>query len=304
MNEFLGEQLPESQREADNIENLQMAFIKTFPNNICLAADEDLEYPFYMMVKDKMLLKVHGTSVITLFEKKPKLVCCQNLVLSSVTGRPMSKVLVPIKEHLFDKVNRIDYRKALKMEEQRLPQKIPEKDVPTAILRFLRTKNHNEIIQKELHGMQSYLETDEHRELILYFFAKDPTREVEQRKEIFSMKLRISDYVEEMSKKKHYLFPISDRTKMQVNQHGEVVDILNSQQYLRFAIKSINYTYKTEIKQIAEELGIPESNYFLRVNKEWFLTIAHFNNKLHARQVFDRISVKCRGFGVGCRIYA
>lgn len=255
-----------------------------------------------MMVKDKMLLKVHGSSVITLLAPKPKLVCCQNLVLSSVTGRPMARVLVPIKIDLLQKVSRMDYQKALKIEEQRLPQKIAEKDVPTSILRFLRRRNHDEFIQKELQKSQAYLETEEDRELILYFYTKDESREIDQRKEILSMKLNINDYVSDMSKKKHFLFTVSGRTKMQVDQHGSVVDVLNSQEYLSFAMKTINFCYKSEVKQAAEQLGIPESSYFIRVNTEKILTIAEFNNKEHARLVFESISAKCRERGIGCML--
>lgn len=267
-----------------------------------MAADEGLEYPFYMMVKDKMLLKVHGSSVVTLFAPKPKWVCCQNLVLSSITGRPMARVLVPIQDRLLQKVSKGDYKRAMKMDEQKLPQKLVEKDVPTAILRFFRSKNHNEFIQKELHTNKAYLETDEDRELSLYFYAKDLSREVDQRKEIISMKIKINDYAEEVSKKKHHLFSVSDRTKMQVNEHGVVVDVLNSQQFLSFVIKTVNDSYKFEIKEITEEMNIPESSYYIRVNKERFLTTLHFNDKTQAKRMYDRMNGICRKRGIGCKL--
>jgi hypothetical protein len=280
---------------------LQLAFLKTFPNNICLAADEGLEYPFYMMVKDKLLLKVHGSSVVTLFAPKPKWVCCQNLILSSITGRPMARVLVPIKDRLLQKTSKGVYNKAMRMDKLNLPQKIVQKDVPTALLRFFRSKNHNDFIQKELNNTKAYLETDEDRELCLYFYAKDVSREQSQRLEMIAMKLRINDYAEEVSNKKHHLFSVSDRTKMQVDEHGIVVDVLNSQQFLSFVIKAINDSYKSEIKEIADDMGVPESNYYIRVNKERSITTLHFNNKLQAKQMLDRMSAICRRRGVGCR---
>lgn len=301
LHHYLGDMYADHEREYTNEENLQLAFLKTFPNNICLAADEGLEYPFYMMVKDKLLLKVHGSSVVTLLAPKPKWVCCQNLILSSITGRPMARVLVPIKDKLLEKTSKGDYRKAMKMDQQNLPQKLVEKDVPTAILRFFRSKNHNDFIQKELNETKAYLETDEDRELSLYFYTKDLTREDEQRKEMISMKMRVNDYAEEVSKKKHHLFSVSDRTKMQVNEHGVIVDVLNSQQFLSFVIKTLNDSYKLEIKEIAEEMGVQESNYYIRVNKEKNLTTLHFNNKLQAKTMYDRMTAICRRRGVGCK---
>jgi hypothetical protein len=299
--EYLEDHYHNSERASSNEDNLQLAFLKTFPNNICLAADDTLEYPFYLMVKDKLLLKVHGSSVVTLIAPKPKWVCCQNLVLSSVTGRPMARVLVPIKESLLQQANKMEHRKALKMDQEKLPQKLIELDVPTAILRFFRSKNHNEIIQRELNQMKAYLETDEDRESILYFYAKEKDREVEHRKEIMAMKIRLSDYAQDMTKKRHSLFAVSDRTKMQVNERGVVVDILNSQQYLSFAIKTTNTSYKDEVREAAELLNISESDYYITVTKERALTMVHLNNKNSAKILFDYMSNICRKRGVGSK---
>lgn len=301
--EYLEDHYQNNERELTNEDNLQLAFLKTFPNNICLAADESLEYPFYLMVKDKLLLKVHGSSVVTLFAPKPKWVCCQNLVLSSITGRPMARVLVPIKEELLKKANKTEHRKALKMDQEKLPQKLIELDIPTAILRFFRAKNHNEVIQRELVNMKAYLETDEDLERIVYFYAKEKERAEEQRSEIINMKMKLSDYAHEMSRKKHYLFAVSDRTKMQVNERGIVIDVLNSQQFLSFAIKTINPNYKTEVAEIAEELEIPESNFFIIIARERGYTMVHLNNKTHAKILFDYMSKLCRKRGIGSRLF-
>ena len=194
---YLDEPLRDDQRETTHEENLQLAFLKTFPKNICLAADENLEYPFYLMIKDKNLLKVHGSSVVTLLAPKPKWVCCQNLVLSSVTGRPMARVLVPINEKLLKKSD--IFKKAIKMDQEKLPQKLVKTNVPTSYIRFLRRKNHNETIQKHLQKSLAYLETDEDREMILYFYTKEISRFEEQQKEIKAMVEGIDTYMNKMA---------------------------------------------------------------------------------------------------------
>lgn len=289
-----------------NINNelkLQEAFLKTFPKNICLAADETLEYPFYMMIKDKLLMRVHGSSVVTLLHKKPQWVCCQNIILSTITGRPMARVLVPIKETVLQELAKVDYKKALKMHEDRLPQRIVERDVPTSILRFFRSKNHNEFIQKELRENKAYLETDEERESILYFYVRELDKDDLKKKQIVEMKMRIMKYAEEMVKKQHFLFSISDRTKMQVNQLGQVVDVLTSQEFLSFVLKSTSVDFNSRIQEIAERLKISTDCYYIKEVKERGITTVSVNNKHLAAKLYSDVNKMCKKTGIGCKYY-
>ena len=89
----------------------------------------------------------------------------------------MSRVLVPIKEELLCELYLLEHKKALKMDSQKLCKRISESEVPSAILKYLRGKNHNEYIQKMLVEEMAYLETDEDRESIVYFYLKDTDRE-------------------------------------------------------------------------------------------------------------------------------
>ena len=293
-------------KEKDSIrkveDGLQLAFLKTFPKNVCLAADEDLEYPFYMMIRDKMLMKVHGTSVVTVLAPKPKWVCCQNLVLSSVTGRPMARVLVPIKNDLLEHMYKIDYKKAIQMERDKLPQKLAEMKIPTAILKFFRSKNHNETIQKELADMKAYLETDEDREAILYFYVKSLENEKEHKSKMVQMQNRLKKYAQEMIKKKHYSFIVSDRTKMQVNERGHVIDILGAQEFLGFIVKSVNKEIIEQIDEIAKELKISSSLYFASAIKDRNLTTVQVNDKRLASKLFTAVKDRLKKFQISCNV--
>jgi hypothetical protein len=277
-------------------DRLQLAFLRTFPKTICLAADENLEYPFYLMIKDQSLLKVHGSSIVTLIAPKPKWVCCQNLVLSSVTGRPMARVVVPISEKLLMESNMVDMRKALKLDKEKLPQKLEKSDVPSAFIRFLRGKNHNEFIQKELQTMEAYLETDEDKEMVLYFYTKDriAERAREQRIQIDSMVSRIDDYLVKMAAKKNYLFSVSDRTKIHVNHEGLIVDVLGSQEFLTFMIKSIDPSIIEDLKEIARHKGIDDSMYSYVLSKDRNFISVSSNNKHNAKKLFDSMNKACR----------
>lgn len=273
---------------------MQLAFLKTFPKTICLAADENLEYPFYVMAKDRSLLKVHGSSVVTLLAPKPKWVCCQNLVLSSVTGRPMARVVVPIKEELIKSIHSPELIKALKLDKEKLAQKLEKPNVPTAFIRFLRGKNHNEVIQRELQLTEAYLETDEDREMILYFFTKETKKEEEHKRAIKNMVDTIDDYMLKMSEKKNYLFSVSDRTKIHVNFEGRIVDVLGSQEYLSFIMKSIDSTLVDHLKGFAQERGIDESMYTYQVSKDRNLISVHLNTKQNAKKLFEAMNKICK----------
>lgn len=275
-------------------DNLQLAFLKTFPKTICLAADTNLEYPFYLMARERNLLKVHGSSVVTLLSPMPKWVCCQNLVLSSVTGRPMARVVVPIKEELIKNLRSADLVNALKLDKEKLPQKLVKENIPSAFIRFLRAKNHNEVIQRELTRCEAYLETDEDREIILYFYTKDTKKEEEHKRNIDNMVETIDDYMKSMAAKKNYLFSVSDRTKIQINHEGKIVDVLGSQEFLTFIIKSVDGSLIDHIKELAHEKGITEMMYSYLVSKDRNLISVHLNTKQNAKKLFDGMNKVCK----------
>lgn len=276
-----------------------MAFLHTFPQNICMSADESNEYPFYIMVKDKQLLKVHGSSVMTeVNTKMPKFVCCQNLVLSTITQRPMAKVIVPIDEKLLSTLSKVEYRKAQQMDQEKLPQKEYWSEVPTAFLRYLRGKNHNEFIQRELCDNKAHLESDENREKIIYFYLRSKEAEEGKRLQIIEMKERIAAHAREDLAKRPFLFNVSDKTKMQVDGQGKIIDVLMPEHYLSFMIKTYHSDYSDKIAQSADNHSIAKSSYYISKNKDRNYTIVTFSQKRDASRVFHDISKAHRHTGI------
>ena len=280
--------------------DLQHAFLRTFPKNVCLAADEDLEYPFYVMIRDKNLLKVHGTSIVSRLAPKPKWTCCQNLVLSSITGRPMAKLLVPIDEGLLKSMDKVMYKQAKKMDEERLPQKETLKNSPSAVLRFYRAKNHNEEIQKELKLTKAYLETDEEKDSVLYFYLKDLSNPEGKKREMVEMIERMEKYVAQMMAKRHHLFSVSDRTKMHVDENGKIVDVLGSQEFLTFVVKTVSPDVANRIEELREQLKVEDKLFHISTRKDKNLMMVSVNNKVLSGRLFEYTSRFCRKLSIGC----
>lgn len=133
-------------------------------------------------------MKIHGSSIISEVKRKPKWVSCQNMVKSSITGRKMCKMVIPIEEKVLDIIlntkierdvdvkdriglgNSTILRKGKKMAEMEIAQKLEYNCIPTSVIRFYRTKNHNQFIREELKKSQCYLETNEDAEKVEYFY--------------------------------------------------------------------------------------------------------------------------------------
>ena len=222
-----------------------------------MSADEKLDYPFYVMIRDKQLLKVHGSSIVSKLRDKPKWACCQNMIVSKVTGRPMTRVLVPIKESLLSELYILDHKKALKMDQQKLSQRLTDTQIPSAVLKYLRSKNHNEYIQKMLVEEMAYLETDEDNETILFFYIKDIDKEKEKNERMLTLRQNVMQHVQDLIKKRHYLFPLSDRTKMQIDSNGDAVDILSSTEFISFIVRYVSENCKAFLKDSCVLLKIP-----------------------------------------------
>lgn len=286
-NELRGEQ------ELNSIENLQIAFLLTFPKNIAIAADIDLEYPFYLMIRDKTLMKVHGTSIVPLYKNKPQWVSCQNLVISSVTGRPMARLVVPIEEKHLKHLESIDYKRALEFKTLELAQKHVEREVGTSILRHLRSKNHNQQIQKALEQNQAYLETDDLKEVIVYFYVKDVENESRKKLQMMEMVEDLRNYYTETVNKRHFLPSLSERTKLHVNELGRIVDILSSREFISFGIRAVGQDYIDTVKKLAKEKGIPDSKLDVYQMKDRGLINVQVNDKKSAAKLFQAVNQFC-----------
>jgi len=288
--------------ELDAIHNLQLAFLMTFPKNIAMAADVDLEYPFYLMVRDKTLMKVHGTSIVPLHKIKPKWVSCQNLVISSITGRPMARLVVPIDEEHLKELDMIEFQKIQEFSVQELAQKHVERDMGTSILRFLRSKNHNQYIQKALEKTQAYLETDDLKEVIIYFYVKDVDDEQGKKLEIMKMVEDLKQYYTQTVNKRHFLPSLSDRTKLHVNELGRVIDILSSREFISFGIKAVGEDYTKKVKSLAAELNIPDKLWECYQMKDRGMINVQVNDKKLAAKLFQEVNRFCVSRNTRCRL--
>lgn len=287
--------------ELNSIENLQLSFLHTFPKNIAMSADIDLEYPFYLMVRDKTLMKVHGTSIIPLYKNKPQWVSCQNLVISSVTGRPMARLVVPIDEKHLRLLEPIDYKRAMDFKNLELAQKHVEREVGTSILRHLRSKNHNQHIQKALERTQAYLETDDLKEVIVYFYVKDVDDESGKKLQIMEMVEDLRKYYTETVNKRHFLPSLSERTKLHVNELGRIVDILSSREFISFGIRAVGEDYIDTIKKLAKEQGIPDSKLDVYQMKDRGLINVQVNDKRLSAKLFQKVNTFCQTRNTKCR---
>jgi hypothetical protein len=289
-----------SSSKLSSIDNLQLAFLQTFPKNIALAADTDLEYPFYLMVRDKTLMKVHGSSIVPLYTDKPKWVSCQNLVISSITGRPMARLVVPIAEEHLKSLEIVEYERIKEFQEQQLACKFTEKNIGTSILRFLRSKNHNQVIQVALEKNQAYLETDDLKEVIVYFYVNDVENLKGKKLAMMQMIEKLGNYYKEAVGKRHFLPSISERTKLHVNEYGRVIDILSGREFISFGIKASGQDYLQKIKDLASSLQIPESLFDAYEHAQRGLINVQVNNKKLAAKLFQAVNGFCVSRNTRC----
>lgn len=291
---MMREYFPEVDQSLPSQEHaLQLAFIRTFPKNICISVDEDLEFPFYMMVRDVSLLKIHGSSVLKEMKEKPKWVCCQNLVISTVTGRPMAKFLVPISNEVMKKQSEVDYKRAKKMEELRLPQKKIEDKMPSAILVFLRGRNHNQKIGDRIVINNAYLETDEEKEQILYFYIRDRKKSVPGEKTQLEHIQKMSDEIYTLAKasilKRQLLVPISDKVKLHIDPKGRTCDILGPSEFLSLIVKTAEKEYVKHAQELAKAMRIPDNEIEISVKKASNIFLVYLRDKVVAKKYYGKL---------------
>jgi hypothetical protein len=267
-------------------EKLQYAFLKTFPANLSMSADKDNQFPFFIMLSSQELVKLHGSSVLSILNEKPAYVCCQNLVVSTITNRKMAKCIIPISERVFETMpaamhklnerqkNRIEIGREVRSEQW------------TAILRYMRGKNHNEYIQGKLSFNDAYLETDEDTEKVIYFYLKNKTKAVQKEKEIDTMIAKIEKNSMDNIFKRNYMAPVSDKCKLHVNEFGEVVDILDSREFLSFLVKSCNKDIANHILEKAKKLNLGSKDIHLMSRKANGIVLVHLKDKFIAKALF------------------
>lgn len=271
---------------------MQLSFVKTYPRNICISADESKEFQYFMMIRSKELIKIHGSSIMSSIMSKPKWVCCQNLVISGVTHRPMAKFIVPIKDNVLEETEPADFKKAKKMDELKLPQKVLKTDVPSAIMSFLRSKNHNEYIQKHLQANKAYLELDFDRERIIYFYIRDHKNEQKNRLAIAEMQSKIWKEAVNSVLKRNYITPISDKTKLHIDEFGEAVDILDSNESIGFLIRSAKKEIADIVMAGAKILQIRSSDFLIQVKHYSNIILVYLKDKIISRALFEYVKKK------------
>jgi hypothetical protein len=112
------------------------------------------------------------------------------MVKSSITGRKMCKMVIPIEETVIDIIlntklsveenvadkiglgNNTVLKRGKKMAEMEIAKKKVFYSIPSSVLRFYRSKNQNEYILDSLKQYECYLETNEDAELVEYFYLE------------------------------------------------------------------------------------------------------------------------------------
>lgn len=263
-----------------------MAFAKTFTSNLCYAADPSKEFPYLVMMKNKSLIKIHGSSMLSHNPFSTKWVCCQNLVISGVTKRPMAKFIVPISKNIMEKFDDMLSKKAKKLEENYTPKTYFSTLVSTAVLRFLRGKNHDEYIQSKLKKYDAYLETDEDQEKIIFFFLSDKKKN--RNINIIELQEKIEKYSNKKIFQRIYLAPMSDSTKLAINEEGQVFDILDSQQFTSLLVKSYNEDVLKVLLKNSQKLGLNSFEITIAQKKMAGISLVYFRDKYVAKAVFEK----------------
>ena len=268
-------------------EMLQVAFLKTFPKNICL--NVKTKYPYYLMISNKELVKVHGSSIISRKAVQPKWICCQNLVVSSVTEREMTKTIIPLSQELFEMLKMIEVKKSIKIAENCNARVIEFDAVPTALIQFYRRKNRIDKFKQIFKDNKIYLETEEELEKVLYFYLTEGKDSQEDRDRIARINNDIEEYAKSMIKKRHALVKISDRTKFQLDENAQIRDILNNTQYLGILIKSSTKESVEAVEAVKKKLKLKESEINLEFNKEADIMFVYLIDKNIAKTFYNNL---------------
>lgn len=275
------------------VELIQIAFLRTFPKNICKNADANRRYPYYLMISNMELMKVHGSSVTTRLAKRPEWICCQNIVISSVTHREMTKLVVPLREVYFDSLNMTEVKKAAAVAKRIKTCMIEFDKVPTSLIQFYRRKNRIEQFQKLFKDNKIYLETEEELEKVLYFYLiTKPDSQEEDLKRVKNINQEIEEYAKNMIKKRHAQIKVSERTKFQINENSQIVDILNNAEYLGILVKSVSKETKNTIAALQKELKIDDENINIETNFEGNVMFVHLMNKKIAAEFYKKLNRK------------
>jgi len=274
---------------------LQLAFLVTYPSNISMAIDPELKSPYFVMVMEDEILKIHGSSIVSQYHSMPKWVCCQNMVKSTITGRKMAKLLIPIDDRLISRLAPTIKRKANNFDQNQVCQKVEKKNIPHPILIYLRGKNHDEFINSLLTKHKMFMETDEFFEKISYFFMtpKNKSRKKTEQEgvltvdEIDKIHEQIYNHSVEIISKKQLLVNLSSLTRLHINNEGCVVDILNSTQFLTIMIKSYEKEYERFMIEQAKLANVPESDFHIRRSKKFERTFIECTNKVSALKLYE-----------------
>ena len=248
-----------------------------------------------MMITSGELVKIHGSSIMGLLSKRPKYVCCQNLVVSGVTGRTMAKCLIPISENVFNLQDEATLRLIKKKIEDNIADKVVKGDQPTAILRYLRGKNHNEYIQKKLLDNKAYLETDEEHESILYFYLQNKKKDKNKGRDIEEMITKIEKDNRCNIFKRNYTAPVSDKCKLHINEFGRVVDLLDSRDFISFLIKSANKDIYEHILLVSKQLKLGKEDIHIVPRKMSNIMLVYLKDKHIAKHLFKKCKAHITG---------
>ena len=271
------------------IEKLQIAFLKTFPKNICMVADSKGKYPYYLMVTNKELMKVHGSSVTNVLPSRPEWICCQNIVISSITQREMTKLVVPIKYEYLEELKMVETKKAINIAKSSITQIEEFSSVPTSLMCFYRRRNRIEQFQKIFKENKIYLETEEELERVLYFYLTSKENRDEKREKIREINRQIEEHAKNMIKKRHALIKVSERTKFQIDENCQIVDVLNNTEYLGVLVKSVAKETRDTIEKVRLELKIKEEHINIEENREGDVIFIFLMNKRIAAAFFKRL---------------
>jgi HrpA-like RNA helicase len=271
-------------------EKLQLAFVKSYPSNICVIADGSKQYPYYLLVESRELMKVHGSSIMARSMQKPEWMCCQNIVVSSITQREMTKVVVPIYEKMFRHFQIQDFIDAQVITNQIVTQREVIEQVPTALLKFFRRKNKIEHFRNKFRENKVYLETEEEQEKVLYFYLTDYNNEEADRAKVLELHKEIVDYSTTALKKRHALVKISERTKFQVDENCKIVDILSNSEYLGILVKNCSPETQKILHETKVELEIDDRDINIDIDKEKDIMFVFLLNKHKAREYYEHLN--------------
>lgn len=255
-------------------------------------ADSARRYPYYLMVSNKELMKVHGSSLTLKLPRRPEWICCQNISISSVTMREMTRLVVPIQKSFFDDLKMVEVKRAISLANQSLTKVVEFEEVPTSLIRFYRRKNRIIQFQQLFKEHKIYLETEEDIEKVLYFYLTEKGQQKVDEERIKSVNDQIEQYAKVMIKKRHAQIKVSERTKFQVNENCQIVDILNNSQYLGILIKSVSKDTKQTILAVQQALKIEDEKINIETSGEGSATFVYLMDKTVAAEFFKRLNNK------------